>query len=83
MDDRDPETGGDIQDRLQTLQMQVGLNDILSSDGKFTYLRSQKIDKTGNRLEIGPVSGNAAEQGGAQQGEGAHLFAPMGFLDDT
>ena len=83
MDHRDPENGGDIQDRLQTLQMQVGLPDILSSDGTFTYLRSQKIDKAGKRLEIGPISGNAAAQGGAQQGEGAHLFAPMGFLDDT
>jgi len=82
-DDVDPETGGDIQDRLQTLNMQVGLNDILSSDGKFTYLRSQKMDKQGKRLEMGPISGNPSEQGGAQQGEGAHLFAPMGFLDDT
>lgn len=84
MDHRDPESGGDIQDRLQTLQMQVGLPDILSSDGEHTYLRSQKIDKkSGDRLEIGPLSGNAAAQGAAQKGEGAHLFAPMGFLDDT
>lgn len=84
MDHRDPETGGDIQDRLQTLQMQVGLPDILSSDGEHTYLRSQKIDKkSGDRLEIGPISGSAAAQGGAQKGKGAHLFAPMGFLDDT
>jgi outer membrane protein assembly factor BamB len=84
MDHRDPETGDDIQDRLQTLQMQVGLPDILSSDGKHTYLRSQKIDKkTGERLEVGPISGNAPSQGAAQKGEGAHLFAPMGFLDDT
>jgi len=84
MDHRDPETGDDIQNRLQTLQMQVGLPDILSSDGKHTYLRSQKIDKkTGDRLEVGPISGNAAAQGGAQKGEGTHLFAPMGFLDDT
>ncbi|MFP6867326.1 MAG: PQQ-binding-like beta-propeller repeat protein [Roseibacillus sp.] len=83
MDHRDPDDGGDIQDRLQTLQMQVGLPDILSSDGKFTYLRSQKIDKSGKRLEVGPISGNAQAQGAAQQGEGAHLFAPMGFLDDT
>jgi len=79
----DPETGEDIQNRLQTLQMQVGLSDILCSDGKYTYLRSQKIDEAGNRLELGPVSGNAAAQGAAQKGEGAHLFAPMGYLDDT
>ncbi|MDG2123898.1 MAG: LamG domain-containing protein, partial [Verrucomicrobiales bacterium] len=82
-DETDPETGEDIQDRLATLQMQVGLPDILSSDGEFTYLRSQKMDAAGKRLEMGPVSGNAAAQGAAQKGPGAHLFAPMGFLDDT
>ncbi|MBI4658653.1 MAG: PQQ-binding-like beta-propeller repeat protein [Verrucomicrobia bacterium] len=83
LDDRDPETGRDLHERVQTLQMPVGLNDILSSDGKFTYLRSQKFDAKGNRIDIGPVSGNAAVQGGTQQGEGAHIFAPMGFLDDS
>lgn len=81
--DRDPETGGDMNDRHKTLQMPVGLNDILSSDGKMMYLRSQKINADGVREEIGPISANAAEQGGAQQGEGRHLFAPMGFLDDS
>jgi hypothetical protein len=83
LNDRDPETGGDLQNRIQTLQMPVGLNDILSSDGRNIYLRSQKFDKQGNRLEIGPISGDAARQGSAQQGEGRHIFAPMGFLDDT
>jgi hypothetical protein len=63
--------------------MPVGLNDILSSDGKVMYLRSQKILANGQRTEIGPVSGNAAQQGGAQKGDGRHLFAPMGFLDDS
>ena len=83
IDDRDPESGGDLQNRIQTLQMPVALNDILSSDGKLTYLRSQKIEKDGERIEIGPVSGNPAAQGAKQSGEGAHVFAPMGFLDDT
>jgi len=82
-DDKDPDTGGDLQDRIKTLQMPVGLNDILSSDGKVMYLRSQKIGADGVRIDIGPVSGNAAVQGAAQKGEGRHLFAPMGFLDDT
>ncbi|MEO6784753.1 MAG: PQQ-binding-like beta-propeller repeat protein, partial [Chthoniobacteraceae bacterium] len=82
-DDKDPETGGDFQERHKTLQMPVGLNDVLSSDGKVMYLRSQKILPTGQRIEIGPVSGNAAEQGAAQKGDGRHLFAPMGFLDDS
>jgi outer membrane protein assembly factor BamB len=82
-DDRDPETGRDIQERVQTLQMPVGLNDILSSDGKWTYLRTQKIGADGRRVDIGPVSGNAVAQGAAQKGEGSHIFAPMGFLDDS
>lgn len=82
-DDRDPETGGDLNDRHKTLQMPVALNDILSSDGKWTFLRTQKIGPDGNRVEIGPVSGDFAKQGGAQKGEGQHLFAPMGFLDDS
>jgi hypothetical protein len=81
-DRKDPETGRDLQERHKTLQMPVGLNDILSSDGHYTYLRSQKIKADGQRVEIGPVSGNAIAQGGAQRGEGAHIFAPMGFLDD-
>lgn len=83
LDDRDPETGGDLQLRIKTLQMPVALNDILSSDGKFTYLRSQKFDAAGKRVEIGPVSGDAALQGGAQRGDGSHVFAPFGFLDDS
>lgn len=83
IDDVDPATGTDLQDRLETLQMPVGLNDILSTDGHYVYLRSQKIDPEGKRIDVGPVSGNAAAQGAAQKGEGAHLFAPMGFLDDT
>ncbi len=82
IDDKDPETGENIQVRLQTLQMPAGLPDILSSDGSYVYMRSQRFDLDGNRLEIGPNSGDAAAQGAAQQGDGAHLFAPMGFLDD-
>lgn len=82
-DDRDPETGGELQDRHKTLQMPVASNDILSSDGEWTYLRTQKIAADGTRVDIGPVSGDFAKQGGAQKGPGQHLFAPMGFLDDS
>lgn len=46
-------------------------------------MRSQKFDLEGNRVEIGPVSGDFVAQGSAQRGEGVHLFAPMGFLDDS
>jgi outer membrane protein assembly factor BamB len=83
IDDRDPETGKDLQERLQVLQMPVGLPDILSSDGESIYMRSQRMDKEGKRLEIGPNSGDFAGQAAVQGGKHAHLFAPMGFLDDT
>lgn len=82
-DDRDPDTGGSLNDRHKTLQMPVASNDILSSDGKWTFLRTQKIGPDGKRVEIGPVSGDFDKQGGAHKGEGQHLFAPMGFLDDS
>lgn len=83
MDETNPETGNNLQEKLLTLQMPVGLPDILTADDKFLYMRSQKFDFEGNRLEIGPVSGDFVKQGSAQRGDGVHLFAPMGFLDDT
>ena len=83
MDHTNPATGNNIQEVLQVLQMPVGLPDILSSDDKYVYMKSQKFDLEGNRLEIGPNSGDFAAQASKQRGEGAHLFAPMGYLDDT
>ncbi len=83
MDETNPETGNNMQEKLQILQMPVGLPDILSGDDKFVYMRSQKFDAEGNRVEIGPISGDFVQQGSAQRGEGVHLFAPMGFLDDS
>ncbi len=83
MNDVDPETGEDLQNRLQTLQMPVGLPDILSSDGPYIYMRSQPFDLEGNRLDLGPHSGQAAQQGATQRGNQVHLFSPTGFLDGT
>ncbi|HUG70297.1 MAG TPA: PQQ-binding-like beta-propeller repeat protein [Pirellulaceae bacterium] len=83
MDDRDPHTGEDLQNHIKVLQMPVALPDILSSDSVYVYLRSQQIDMEGNRLEIGPHSADFAGQGSVQRGPTQHLFAPMGFLDDT
>ncbi|MEZ5303856.1 MAG: PQQ-binding-like beta-propeller repeat protein [Verrucomicrobiales bacterium] len=80
-DDKNPETGNNLQEVTKTLQGPVGLPDILSCDGKFLYMRSQKFDFEGNRIDIAPVSGNSAEQGADQRGEGVHLFSPNGFLD--
>jgi outer membrane protein assembly factor BamB len=83
IDDKDPRTGEPLQNHVKTLQMPVGLPDVLSSDGSYVYMRSQKFDLDGNRLEIGPNSGDTVEQTMNQGGDGAHLFAPMGYLDDT
>ncbi len=83
IDELDPNSGENLQTHVKTLQMPVGLPDILSCDGSYVYMRSQKFDLDGNRLEIGPNSGDTREQVTARQGDGTHLFAPMGFLDDT
>jgi outer membrane protein assembly factor BamB len=81
--DTDPETGENLQDRVQVLNMPAGLPDILSSDGSFVYMRSQRFDLNGERQEIGPVSGKPPEQGAAQKGTGVHLFSPAGYLDGS
>ncbi|MGB7347645.1 MAG: PQQ-binding-like beta-propeller repeat protein [Pirellulaceae bacterium] len=83
MDEINPETGNNLQEKLQVLQMPVGLPDILSCDGKHIFMKSQKFDLELNRLEIGPNSGDFATQASKQRGEDAHIFAPMGFLDET
>jgi len=83
MDETNPETGNNIQEKLQVLQMPVGLPDILSTDGRHIYMKSQKFDFDGNRIDIGPNSGDFATQASKQRGEDAHLFAPMGFLDES
>ncbi|MGV3483768.1 MAG: PQQ-binding-like beta-propeller repeat protein, partial [Planctomycetaceae bacterium] len=83
MDDKNPETGNNMQEKVQILQMPVGLPDILSCDGRHIFMKSQKFDLEGNRLEIGPNSGEFVKQVAKQRGEDAHIFAPMGFLDDS
>lgn len=83
IDEKDPKTGKNIQVRLQTLQMPTGLADILSTDDKYVFMRSQRFDLKGQREDVGPHSGNAPVQGGTQRGDGVHLFSPTGFLDGT
>ena len=83
MDETNPDTGNNMQEKLQILQMPVGLPDILSADDKYLYMKSQKFDFEGKRLQIGPNSGDFVKQASVQRGDGEHIFAPMGFLDDT
>ena len=70
-------TGKNLQTDIQGLDMPVGLPDILSSDGKYLYMRSQQFDLEGNRIHI------AVRNVRDQTGEGAHVFSPVGFLDST
>jgi len=77
LDDRDPRTGQNLQSRIQQKKMPVALPDILSSDGKFVYMRSQRFNMDGRRAVIDP------EHQTDQEGEGTHLFCPTGFLDDS
>jgi hypothetical protein len=77
LDDRDPESGENLQVHVKGLNMPVALPDILSSDGKYVYMRSQRFDMEGKRQQIAPR--DATEQ----TGEGAHLFCTVGFLDDS
>ncbi|MGD8500468.1 MAG: PQQ-binding-like beta-propeller repeat protein, partial [Phycisphaerales bacterium] len=77
LDDRDPRTGENLQTRIQHKKMPVALPDVLSSDGKFVYMRSQRFNLEGRRAVIDP------EIQTDQEGEGTHLFCPTGFLDDS
>jgi len=78
IDDRDPDSGDNLQVRLKGLNMPVALNDVLSYDGKYVYMRSQRFDENGVRQEVEVPTLDVSQQ----WGEGPHLFCPTGFLDD-
>jgi len=82
-DERDPTTGDNLQAHVKVRNMPVGLPDVLSTDGRYLYMRSQRFDFDGKRYDLAPHSGKDAEQAAVQKGEGMHLFSPTGFLDDT
>ena len=77
LDDGNPITDKPLQKSLKGLTMPAALPDVLSTDGRSVYMRSQRFDLTGRRTEIGVKK--ISEQGG----EGVHLFSPVGFLDGT
>ena len=83
LDDKDPETGSNVQIHVKRLTMPVALPDVLSSDGRHLYMRSQVFDMNGKRLELAPVSNKLGAHASVQEGETKHLFASAGFLDDT
>jgi hypothetical protein len=78
LDDRDPDSDENLQVRLKGLNMPVALNDVLSCDDRYVYMRSQRFDRDGVRHEIEVPTLDVRASG-----EGAHLFSPTGFLDDV
>ncbi len=87
LDDRDPETGKGLQAYVSWLNMPVALPDILSSDGRLVYMRSQPFHLDGTRLPLEAFpSAPDADRGAppaTQRADHAHLFCPTGFRDDT
>jgi hypothetical protein len=77
LDEKHPKTGQNLHEYAHVLDMPVGLPDILSSNGKYIYMRSQQFDMTGKRTHV------ALRSVTDQSGEGAHVFSPIGFLDDS
>ncbi len=77
LDDRDPASGQNLQVLVKNLTMPVALPDVLSSDGKHLYMRSQRFGLDGARQDLAP------REVTEQAGEGAHLFSSIGFLDDA
>ncbi len=78
MDDRVPDSDENLQVVMKGLNMPVALPDVLSCDGKYIYMRSQRFTLSGERQEIEIPTLDVSQQ----TGEGPHLFCPTGFLDD-
>ncbi len=95
LDEKDPETGENLQARMQGQDLPVALPDVLSSDGRSIYMRAQAFDLNGKRRHIGPVKlaieqrqqavrrGDQADQAEDLSEVGNHLFSRSGFLDDS
>ena len=88
LDQKDRQSNRDLQDYARQLNMPTGLPDILSTDGKFVYMRSQPFTLDGKRLPLEALEYTAKdpEQFGitvVQNPDHAHLFSPTGFLDGS
>lgn len=87
LDDSDPAASGDLHNYVSWLNMPVAMPDILSSDGRLVYMRSQPFRLDGTRLPLEALPAAADADKGApapiQKAEYAHLFSPTGFLDDS
>jgi outer membrane protein assembly factor BamB len=86
LDEKD-ESGRNLQDYVSWLNMPVAMPDVLSSDGRLVYMRSQPFNLDGTRLPLEAMpSARDADRGApppTQRPDHAHLFSPTGFLDDS
>jgi len=64
---RDPQTDLPPQKTARGVNMPGALPDVLSSDGRFVYMRHTRFDR----------------QGAEQEPDVTHLFSPAGFVDDS
>jgi len=81
LDDRDPVSSEDLQSNVQVLNMPVALPDVLSCDGRYVYMRSQRFDLEGRRETATPRPTDPTQLAKLQDGDDRHLFSPAGFLD--
>jgi len=71
------------QKDVAVLNMPTALPDVLSTDGKMVYMRSQAFDMSGKKLQIIDPATDPVERATDQLGPGTHLFSPTGFLDSN
>jgi outer membrane protein assembly factor BamB len=80
--DKVPGTDDNLQTLNQRLTLPVALPDVLSTDGKHLFMRSQVMTLDGKRVDIAPHNATKLGAHAADQaGDGQHLFASAGFLD--
>jgi outer membrane protein assembly factor BamB len=70
-----PGTKKQLQDILMGKHLPVAMPDILSSDGRYVYMKSQTFTMDGKRVRVRP------QRPDTQYDEEVHLFSPISFLD--
>jgi len=85
MNETNPFTGKNLQEKTLKQSMPPTIPDILSCDGKHIYMGSHTFDLLGKRTEVETHNEDLSPKAifALQHGEGGHVFSPDGFLDDS
>jgi outer membrane protein assembly factor BamB len=78
LDENLPGTKDNLQTVMKGLNLPTALPDVLSSDDKHVYMRSQVFTLDGKRTEV-----TSPDSPVEQVGDDTHLFCSIGFLDDS